>query len=158
MPDGVAWSEHRGGDAESKGPVKDPLGFRTAPVFILVLGDARVRDFGPPHVREDDEYWDTVFTSSLAAGYEHMHVAATALGLATRWVSAAGRDPAASRIKGSLGIPEEFVPYDMMALGYSDFEPLPKRMRPLSEVLHFNVCGSGEFRSQAEVAEYFATR
>ena len=60
--------------------------------------------------------------------------------------------------KGLLGIPEELVLYEMMALGCSDFEPLPKRMRPLSEVLHFNACGSGEFRSQAEVAEYFAKR
>ena len=87
-----------------------------------------------------------------------MHLAATALGLATRWVSAAGRYPAASRIKEVLGIPEELALYEMMALGYSDFEPLPKKMRPLLEVLHFNACGSGEFRSQAEVAEYFAER
>ena len=143
---------------EDRAPVKDPLGFRTAPVFILVLGDTRVRAFGPPHVREDDSAWDTVFTSSLAAAYEHMHLAAAALGLATRWVSAAGGAPAASAIKSLLGIPEELALYEMMALGYSDFEPLPEKLRPLSEVLHYNACGSGEFRSQAEVEKYFAGR
>jgi nitroreductase len=147
-----------GPQGESQVPVKDPLGFRTAPVFILVLGDTRVRAFGPPRLREDDRQWESVFTSSLAAAYEHMHLAATALGLATRWVSAAGHDPAASKIKGLLGIPEELALYEMMALGYSDFQPLPKKVRPLSEVLHFNECGSSEFRSQAEVAEYFTKR
>ncbi len=143
---------------ENKAPVKDPLGFKTAPVFILVLGDTRVRAFGPPRLREDDRQWEAVLTSTLAAAYEHMHLAATALGLATRWVSAAGHDPAASKIKELLGIPAELALYEMMALGYSDFEPLPKKVRPLAEVLHFNACGSGEFRSQAEVAEYFAKR
>ena len=143
---------------ESQVPVKDPLGFRTAPVFILVLGDTRVRAFGPPRLREDDTQWDSVFTSSLAAAYEHMHLAATALGLATRWVSAAGHDPAASKIKGLLGIPEELALYEMMALGYSDFQPLPKKLRPLSEVLHFNACDGDDFRSQAEVTEYFTKR
>jgi FMN reductase (NADPH) len=139
-------------------PVKDPLGFRTAPVFILVLGDTRVRPYGPPPVRADDTAWDTVFTSSLAVAFEHMHLAAAALGLATRWVSASGSAQAASAIKGLLGIPEELAVYDMMALGHSDFEPLPKKLRPLSEVLHYNACGSGEFRSQTEVEEYFAGR
>ena len=127
-------------------------------MFILVLGDTRVRAFGPPRLREDDRQWESVFTSSLAAAYEHMHLAATALGLATRWVSAAGHDPASSKIKELLGIPEELALYEMMALGYSDFQPLPKKERPLSEVLHFNACGSSEFRSQAEVAEYFTKR
>lgn len=139
-------------------PVKDPLGFRTAPVFVLVLGDTRVRPFGPPPVRADDAAWETVFTSTLAVAYEHMHLAAAALGLATRWVSAAGHDPAASEIKGVLGIPEYLVLYDVMALGSSDFEPLPKKLRPLSEVLHYNACGADDFRSQAEVEEYFAGR
>ncbi len=143
---------------EGRIPVKDPLGFRTAPVFILVLGDTRVRPFGPPPVRANDKAWHTVFTSTLAVAYEHMHLAAAALGLATRWVSAAGGAPTASAIQGVLGIPDELMLYDMMALGFSDFEPLPKKLRPLSEVLHYNACGSGEFRSQAEIEEYFAGR
>ena len=137
-------------------PAKDPLGFRTAPVFILVLGDTRVRPYGPPPVRADDAAWGKVFTSSLAVAYEHMHLAAAALGLATRWVSAAGGAPAASAIKDLLGIPEELELYEMMALGYSDFEPLSKKMRPLPEVLHHDACGADEFRSREQVAEYFA--
>jgi len=152
----------RGPDPAPRGgrpvPLKDPLGFRTAPVFILVLGDTRVRPFGPPPVRADDRAWGSVLTSTLAVAYEHMHLAAAALGLATRWVSAAGSVSAASAIKDLLGIPDELAVYEMMALGHSDFEPLPKKLRPLSEVLHYNACGRDEFRSQAEVEEYFSGR
>ena len=82
-----------------KGPAKDPLGFRTAPVLILVLGDTRVRPFGPPYVREADDRWRSLLTTSLAAAYEHMHLAAASLGLATRWVSAVVEPPIAGRIK-----------------------------------------------------------
>ena len=139
-------------------PAKDPLGFRTAPVFLVVLGDTRVRAFGPPFVREADGRWESIFTTSLAVAYEHMHLAAASLGLATRWVTAVVEPPTANKIRELLGIPSEMAVYEMMALGYSDFEPLPKKMRPLSEVMHFDACGEKDFRTAEEVAGYFAGR
>jgi nitroreductase len=143
------------GAPTAKGPAKDPLGFRTAPVLILVLGDTRVRPFGPPYVREDDDRWQPIFTSSLAAAYEHMHLAAASLGLATRWVSAVVEPLIAARIKELLDIPKGLEVFEMMALGYSDFEPLPKKMRPLSEVMHLDACGEKDFRTAEQVCEYF---
>ena len=131
------------------------MGFRTAPVLILVLGDTRMRAFGPPFVREDDARWQSLLTTSLAVVYEHMHLAAASLGLATRWVTAVVEPPSAERIRQLLGIPGEMVVYDMMALGYSDFQPFPKKMRPLSEIMHFDACGEKDFRSAEAVAEYF---
>ena len=116
-------------------PRKDPLGFRTAPVFILLLGDTRTRDFGPPGMQDDDRRWQFTFTSTLAIAYQHMHLAATSLGLATRWVSAVSSPAVEQRLKALLGIPEEFVVHDMMALGYSDFQPLPKELRAFLERL-----------------------
>ena len=139
-------------------PAKDPLGFRTAPVFILVLGDSRVRAFGPPFIRDADARWQSMLTTSLAVAYEHMHLAAASLGLGTRWVTAVVEAPTASRIRELLGIPLEMAVYDMMALGYSDFQPFPKKMRPLSEIMHFDACGETDFRSAEAVAEYFTGR
>jgi nitroreductase len=139
-------------------PAKDPLGFRTAPVFILVLGDTRVRPFGPPFIKSDDARWQSLLITSLAVAYEHMHLAAASLGLATRWVSAVVEPPTATRIRELLGIPAEMAVYEMMGLGYSDFEPLPKKMRPLSEIVHYDACGQEDFRTAAEVAEYFTGR
>jgi nitroreductase len=142
----------------AKGPAKDPLGFRTAPVLILVLGDTRVRPFGPPYVRDADDRWQSIFTTSLAAAYEHMHLAAASLGLASRWVSAVVEPPIAGRIRELIGFPAELTVYEMMALGYSDFEPLPKKMRPLSEVMHLDACGEEDFRTAEQVREYFTGR
>jgi nitroreductase len=139
-------------------PRKDPLGFRTAPVFIILWGDTRVRDFGPPGMRHDDRRWQFTFTSSLAIAYQYMHLAATSLGLATRWVSAISSPAVERQLRALLGIPEEFVAYDLMALGYSDFDPPPKKLRELSEVLHFDRCSQDDFRTEAEVKEYFRRR
>jgi nitroreductase len=136
-------------------PAKDPMGFSTAPVFILVLGDTRVRAFAPPHLRNDDGMWRTASTTSLAAAYEHMHLAATSLGLGTRWVSAVAHLPAEPKIREFLGIPAELMVYEMMALGYSDFRPRHKNIRELDEILHFGRCRTGEFRSDERIAEYF---
>lgn len=137
---------------------KDPMGFMTAPVFIVLLGDARVREYGPPHLRHNDPRWTSIFLSSLAIPFAYMHLAATSLGLASRWVSATGFEPVESRLKQLLGVPDEFVIYDMMALGYSDFVPPPKEVRQLSKVVHHDRCSPSEFRTEEQVREYFSRR
>lgn len=137
---------------------KDPMGFRTAPVFVLLWGDTRVRDYGPPGMEHDDKRWQRVLTSSLAIAYQYMHLAATSLGLASKWVSAVSSPVVEERLRELLGIPQEFVAYDMMALGYSDFQPPPKKLRELSEVLHFGRCTKEDFRTVEEVEEYFDSR
>jgi nitroreductase len=137
---------------------KDPMGFKMAPVFILLYGDTRVRDFGPPGMQHDDRRWQFTFVSSLAIAYQYMHLAATSLGLKSKWVSAVSSPAVEERLRELLGIPEALVAYDLMALGYSDFQPPPKRMRELSEVLHFDKCEKGDFRSEQEVKEHFRRR
>jgi nitroreductase len=135
--------------------MKDPMGFKTAPVLIILCGDTRVRPFAPPPVRQNDDTWLSVLVSSLAISFQYMHLAAASLGLATRWVSAINMPPIEQEIRALLGIPEEFVTYDMMALGNSDFKPAVKKMRPLSEVIHYGQCGPGDFRTNEEVRVYF---
>jgi nitroreductase len=117
-----------------------------------------VRGFGPPHTRTDDKRWQDLLVTSLAAAYEHMHLAAASLGLGTRWVSAVAHPPIDQKIKDLLHIPQQMTVYEMMAVGRSDFEPPPKRLRSLKEVMHFGVCREDDFRSDADVAEYFTGR
>ncbi len=139
-------------------PAKDPMGFKTAPVFIVLLGDTRVRNFAPPLMQKNEKRWLEVLTSSLAIAYQYMHLAATSLGLATRWVSSVASPHVEPELKKLLGIPDEFVVYDMLALGYSDFQPHPKKMRELAQVLHLDKCSEKDFRTEAEVEEYFSKR
>jgi nitroreductase len=135
--------------------MKDPMGFGTAPVLIILYGDPRVRPFAPPPVQQSSENFLSVLTSSLAISYQYMHLAAASLGLATRWVSAITAPPIERGVKALLGIPEEFMTYDMMALGTTDFIPSKKKMRPLSEVIHYGQCDKSEFRTAEEIKAYF---
>jgi nitroreductase len=135
--------------------LKDPMGFKTAPVFIILYGDTRVRPFAPPPVKQNDKRWSNVLVSSLAISYQYMHLAAASLGLATRWVSAVNMPPIETKIRALLGIPEQFMTYDMMALGTSDFKPSVKKMRPLSEVTHYGQCHQGDFRTDEAVETHF---
>lgn len=136
--------------------MKDPMGFKTAPVLIILYGDPRVRPFAPPVVRQHDETWQSVLTSSLAIAYQYMHLAAASLGLATRWVSSINAPPVERSVRTLLGIPDEFVTYDMIALGTTDFRPSVKKMRALSEVIHHGKCRNGEFRTDAQIKAYFS--
>ena len=135
--------------------IKDPLGFRTAPVLIILYGDPRVRPFAPPPVQTSDDTWQSVLTSSLAIAFQYMHLAAASLGLATRWVSSINTPPIERKVRTLLGIPEELITYDMMALGTTDFLPSEKKMRPLSEVMHHGVCQDSMFRTDVQIKAYF---
>lgn len=87
-----------------------------------------------------------------------MHLAATSLGLACKWVSVVSSPVVEERLRELLGIPQEFVAYDMMALGYSDFQPPHKKLRSLSDVLHYGKCRPEEFRTEEELGVYFRRR
>ncbi len=137
---------------------KDPMGFKAAPVFILVCGDTRVKSFGPPGLRKDSKKFMEILISSLAISLQYMHLAAASMGFATRWVSAVARPDIEPEIKKLFNIPEEFIVYEMMALGYSDFQPPPKKMRPLSEVLHFDKYCKKDFRTTEELKQYFTKK
>lgn len=143
---------------EPKPGMKDPMGFKTAPIFIILFGDPRVRNYGPPGLQHNDKKWMEILISSLAIPYQYMHMAATSLGLASKWVSGVAMPGADPKIKKLLGVPDEFVVYDMMALGYSDFEPKPKKMRELKEILHYDKCSEGDFRTEEQIKEAFSRK
>lgn len=148
------FAEHMPSQAVKPG-MKDPMGYKTAPVLIVLYGDTRVRPFAPPPVQKSDETWLSVLTSSLAISFQYMHLAAASLGLATRWVSGVNAPPIERKVKTLLGIPEEFITYDMMAIGTTDFIPSEKKMRALPEVIHYGQCNKSDFRTDEEVKAYF---
>jgi nitroreductase len=137
-------------------PPNTVMGYSKAPVFIILLGDTRVRQLSPvPHVRTDDNKWTTVFISSLAIAFQYMALAATSLGLGSQWVSSVNLPKVSKQIKKLLGIPEEFLIYDMLVVGYPDMEPTGKKIRPREEIIHYNDCGKTDFRTEEEVRAYF---
>ncbi len=127
-------------------PHFSPNDIISAPVLILLIGDTRVRDM-MPFAMPSDQMWQFIFTSSLANAFMYMHLAATTLGLASRWLSRVHMPPVQSRLKKLLGIPEEMEVYDMMVVGYPDAEPRPKLVRDREEMVHYDYCGEEDFRS-----------
>lgn len=129
--------------------------FLNAPVFIILYGDTRARvglplglDKGP------DEKYMHILKASLANAFLYMHLAASSLGLAAKWWTQVAFEPSHSEVKKLLGIPHELIAYDMLLIGYPDAVPRPKLMRPLDKMVHFDDCGTSDFRTKEEVHDF----
>jgi nitroreductase len=127
--------------------------FRDAPVFILALCDWRAK-VGLPFSPRTNEEAAPLYQSSMANAFLYMHLAAASLGLASQWYTATSRPSAERAIKEIIGIPEAFSIYDMMVLGYPAAPPGPKIVRELTDMVHYDVCGEQDFRTDEEVEEY----
>ena len=125
-----------------------------APVYILLIGDPRTQAGLPMGVQCDSHRRRLIYQSSLANAFLYMHLAATALGLATQWYSAVQTPYAACLIKDLLGIPEVMDVYDMMVLGYGAINPPGKYLRECNEMIHWNRSAEDDFRSDAAVRRF----
>jgi len=125
--------------------------FNVAPVFIILLGDWRAKVGLPDAVRSSDARVDNTLRASLACAFLSMQLAATSLGLASQWYSAVSNEKAQSGLKSLIGIPEELRIFDMMVLGYAAEEPIPKDVRELDAMVHYDACGVEDFRTDEEV-------
>jgi nitroreductase len=140
--------------------IKNPAGehtmddFRNAPVFIFLFCDWRARVGLPAGARDNDYLVSNIFCSSMASAFLYLHLAAASLGLASQWYSRAGSPDCEREIKRMLGVPEPLKIYDMMAVGYAAQPPVPKEVRNLEEMIHYDDCGIQDYRSDEEVTDY----
>ena len=130
------------------GPVAS---FRDAPAFIFALCDYRAYVGLPMNVERDNPIVDTIFCSSMASTFLLMHLAAASLGLSSQWYSAAGSPAVEQEIRNLIGIPDDLKIYDLMVLGYPAVRPVPKEVRAVKDMLHYNACGKDDFRSKEQV-------
>jgi nitroreductase len=90
-------------------PISGENTFKTAPVYILLCGDTRTQEGLPMSLRYESARMKVSFTSSLSNAFLYMHIAASALGLASQWVSSVAHPYAECMIKNLLGIPKEVM-------------------------------------------------
>jgi len=139
---------------EEKGGVpRRPMDYSNAPVFIILLGDPRTKIGLPPRLSTDYEKNQPIYISSLASAFLSMHLAATALGLASQWMTHAGFQVQVS-IKELLGVPEGFEIYDMMAVGYPAVKARPKPVRAWEKMVHYDYSSKEDFRTDEEVNDF----
>jgi len=131
--------------------------FRDAPVFIFALCDWRAYVGLPFNMNKDDPIVASIFCSSMASTFLYMHLAAAALGLSSQWYSAAGSPATEKPIRSLIGIPEDLKIYDLMVLGYPAAPPVPKEVRDVKSILHWNACGTDDFRTDEQVEKEAAS-
>ena len=132
-------------------PVADP-GWKDAPVLIVVCGDVRTKKSYP--LVTQLARGELVFDSSLASAFLYMTLAATTLGLGCQWTSAVSNPIVMPLIMDLLGIPDDLVIYDMMALGHKAAEPKPRIVRDRAEFTHYDRYDSTKHRTDEEVREF----
>ncbi len=125
----------------------------TAPIFILLLGDARTNIGLPMYRRYDENLRREAFKGGLASAFLYMHLAATSLGLGSQWVSSVTTTYAQCMIKNLLGIPLELEVYDMMVLGYPAVPSPPRLVREKSEMVHYDK-GGDTVRTDEQMREF----
>ncbi len=132
-------------------PVSDP-GWKDAPVLIVVCGDPRTQRSYP--LVTQLVRGDLVFDSSLAGAFLYMALAATALGLGCQWTTAASNPFVMPLVMELLGIPDDLVIYDMMALGYAAAPPKPRFVRERAEFTHYDHYDHTKHRTDEQVREF----
>lgn len=132
-------------------PVTEPA-FKKAPVIILVCGDPRVSKSFPLLAYLDRG--QSHFISGLASAFLYMTLAASSLGLGCHWVSQVGNGYCSAMVKDLLGIPEDFVIYDMLCLGYPAVEATPRLVREREAMTHREHYEPAKYRSDEQIREY----
>lgn len=130
----------------------DRIGYEEAPVYIVPCGDRRTRAAYPLYTAV--EISDSILESSLASSFLYMHLAAATLGLGAQWVSAVRMWYVQRLLKDLLGIPEDFMVYDMLVLGYPVAEPKPRMVRPMAEMVHQERFDASRVRSDEQINEF----
>ncbi len=128
--------------------------YTQAPVFILVFGDTRTIPGLPLVVQYTQQRMRYTFQAGLDYALLYMHLAATTLGLASRWISAVQSPLAHVLIKDLLGVPEYMEVLDMIVLGYPALKPREKLMRDKKKMIHYGKCKREDFRTEEEVNDY----
>ena len=122
---------------------------RDAPVFILVCGDPRTKDFYP--LIYTLTTGDQIYQSSLASAFLYMTLAATSLGLASKWLTAVATPLVQPLVKELLGIPKEMEIYDMMMVGYPGSKPRPRPVRAAEDIVHYERYDKSKFLSEDDL-------
>jgi len=131
--------------------LKEP-GFKNAPVFIVVIGDPRVKCACP--LMTYREKGEKHFISSLANAVLLMHLQATELGIGSQYISDISSPYMEAMLKDLLDIPEIYEVYEMIAIGYPDKEPSVPSRRELREIIHQEKYERKKFRDDGKIKEF----
>jgi nitroreductase len=135
-------------------PVSDPA-WKDAPVLIVVCGDQRTTKSYPLFAQLTRR--DSIFASSLASAFLYMSLAAKSLGLGSHWASATSHPLVMPMIMQALGIPDDFLIYDTMAIGHPAAQPKPRIVRAREDMTHRERYDKSKYRTDAQVRDFIVS-
>ncbi len=128
------------------------IGWRFAPVLILVIGDPRTSEAFPLRTREDKA--ESHFISSLANATLQMMLMAQCMGLGTQYISDAASPYFSLMLKNLLNIPPELRVYHLVPLGYVSVAAEQSSRRPLEAMVHYERYDRSRERSAEDVRRF----
>ncbi len=131
-----------------------------APAFIVVVLDPRMT-WAFPGLMEGSELdqpyhanSERILLQSGAASTMAAHLAATALGYQTWWVSLLGYDEAGGVIARELGIPSDLRITDLLLFGPTLVPPTPRWKKTRAQIASWDRFDMANFRSVEQIDEW----
>lgn len=132
-------------------------GMEDASVVIVVMGDRRVLPATALRawmvVAEGGE--GAHYAKNIGNATQYLHLAAAALGLATRWVSV--QRGTEQQFKRLLNVPDAIDIHTLIPVGYRANKPPPPYRRELSEFVHYEKYDTAKYRTTADIIKYLAS-
>jgi nitroreductase len=140
-----------------------------APVLIVVCGDTRrmINLPGQGYEVVDSKIslkegkgldQHSIFVSSLSNAFLLALLAAQSIGLAAQYVTFTTLPHVQDKIKEILDLPDYLEIYETMALGYPAYEPNPKYVRPLKDMVHHEKFDTSRSLTDGELLERAKSR
>ncbi len=131
-----------------------------APGFIVVLLDPRMT-WAFPGLMDGSEldqqyhaHSERILLQSVAASTTAAHLAATALGYQTWWVSALGADEAMGAIARELGVPADLRITDFFLFGPSLLPPTRRWKKSVDQVTSWDRFDMANFKTVEQIDEW----
>jgi len=131
-----------------------------APGFVVVVLDPRM-SWAFPGLMEgselDQSYHansERILLQSIAASTMAAHLAATALGYQTWWVSALGYDEARTSIGRELGVPSDLRITDFFLFGPGLLPPRPRWKKARRQIASWDKFDMANFRTVEQIDEW----
>lgn len=125
--------------------------YAVPPVLLIICSDLRCKKAYP---RGSDR--EATVYASMGTAMEHIHLMATALGIASAWGTV--NDEVDKKLKQLLDIPEMLKVLEVFPLGYPDLDPSPKHLRSLEEIIHYERFDHAKWRSDQELRHRISSR
>jgi nitroreductase len=145
----IDFFHERYGPSDPSFPDDNTFWMRSAPAYIVPLGDTRVPSRSYPQVDGEAQLNEEVFQHSLANAIFSMWLAAATLGLGS--TSASCFTPVQRAIRAILDVPDVFAIPATMPIGYPLKYQSTRYRKPLADLVHYGTYDRDRFVETEEL-------